>query len=97
MRGLLRLLLVLLGGVLLWAGLGLPRFGDPASPASLHVGQHYLENAYRDAHTPNVVTVMIADYRSLDTLGETVVVFVAGLACYLLLRSPRRREGGDGS
>lgn len=96
MRGLLKLLLVLLGGVLLWAGLGLPEFGDPLSPASTHVGAAMAENAYHDAHTPNMVTVMIADYRSFDTLGEVVVVFVAGLACFLLLRGVTRREGGGG-
>lgn len=96
MRGLLKLLLVLLGGVLLWAGLGLPEFGDPQSPASTHVGAAMASNAYHDAHTPNMVTVMIADYRSFDTLGEVVVVFVAGLACFLLLRGVGRREGGGG-
>jgi hypothetical protein len=26
------------------------------------------------------------DYRSLDTMGETVVIFAAGIACALLLR-----------
>lgn len=96
MRGLLKLLLVLLGGVLLWAGLGLPEFGDPHSPASTHVGAAIAGNAYHDAHTPNMVTVMIADYRSFDTLGEVVVVFVAGLACFLMLRGVTRREGGGG-
>lgn len=77
--------------VLLVAGSGMPRFGDPRSPAATHVGGHYLEHAYHDAHTPNVVTVMIADYRSFDTLGETMVVFAAGLACVLLLRPGRGR------
>ena len=46
----------------------------------------------RDAHTPNIVTVMIADYRSFDTLGEVMVVFVAGLACFLMLRGNRKDE-----
>jgi len=79
--------LVLLLAVFLVAGVGLPAFGDPASPAATHVAKHYIEHAYHDAHTPNIVTVMIADYRSFDTLGETMVVFAAGLACALLLLS----------
>lgn len=84
--------LLLLFAVLLGAGSGLPAFGDPASPAATHVARHYVEHAYHDAHTPNIVTVMIADYRGFDTLGETMVVFAAGLACALLL-VPRGTRG----
>ncbi|MAE70119.1 MAG: hypothetical protein CME06_06580 [Gemmatimonadetes bacterium] len=86
--------LILLGAVLLAAGNGLPLFGDPHAPAAKHVSDHYIEHAYHDAHTPNFVTVMIADYRSFDTLGETMVVFAAGMACLLLLRGHVRRRGG---
>lgn len=80
--------------LLLCAGLGLPAFGDPESPAAGHVSAHFIEHAYHDAHTPNIVTVMIADYRSFDTLGEIMVVFAAGLACLFLLRraQPTRRS-----
>lgn len=76
------------GLVLLAAGAGLPVFGDPQSTAALHVSAAYIRGSYADAHTPNVVTTMIADYRGFDTLGETVVVFTAGLACMLLLAAP---------
>jgi len=78
---------------LVLAGTGMPLFGDLAAPAALHVSDYFLGHAYEDAHTPNVVTVMIADYRGFDTLGETVVVFTAGLACWLLL--PRRRNAPE--
>jgi multicomponent Na+:H+ antiporter subunit B len=88
-------LLVLVGVVLLYAGTGLPAFGDPEAPAATHVSDYYLEHAYHDDHTPNVVTVMIADYRSYDTLGETLVVLAAGFACFLLLREGRRKGSGE--
>ncbi|MFB3115765.1 MAG: hydrogen gas-evolving membrane-bound hydrogenase subunit E [Nitrospirales bacterium] len=39
-----------------------------------------------DTLTPNVVTSVLMDYRALDTLIETVVIFTAGIACVLLLR-----------
>jgi multicomponent Na+:H+ antiporter subunit B len=84
--------LVGVGAVLLYAMAGLPDFGDPSAPAARHLSDRMIEGAYHDAHTPNIVTVMIADYRSFDTLGEGIVVFTAGLACFLLLRSERRRE-----
>lgn len=48
-------------------------------------GYHYLKHSYQDAHTENVVTVVLGDYRGFDTLGETIVVFAAGAACLLIL------------
>jgi multicomponent Na+:H+ antiporter subunit B len=33
-----------------------------------------------------MVTVTLADYRGFDTLGETLVVLTAGMACWLILR-----------
>ncbi len=48
-------------------------------------GYHYIKHGYEDAHTENVVTVVLADYRGFDTLGETIVVFAAGAACLLIL------------
>ena len=78
--------LPLLGFLLLYAASDLPKLGDPASPASVHISPVYLENSLQDTNTPNVVTSVLMDYRSLDTLIETVVIFTAGIACALLLR-----------
>ena len=76
----------LLGILLLYAASDLPGFGDPNSPASTHISPTYLEQSYKDTHTPNVVTSVLMDYRSLDTMVETVVIFASGIACALLLR-----------
>ena len=54
---------------------------------------YYIHHAYRDAHTPNMVTVILADYRGYDTLGEVTVIFAAGLICFLILR--KKREPND--
>ena len=78
--------LPLLGFLLLYAAEDLPKFGDPASPASVHISPVYLENSMHDTLTPNVVTSVLMDYRAFDTLLETVVIFTAGIACALLLR-----------
>ena len=78
--------LPLLGVLLLYAAKDLPQFGDPHSPPSVHISPTYLEQSYQDTHTPNVVTAVLMDYRSLDTMVETVVIFTAGIACALLLR-----------
>ena len=44
------------------------------------------EMCIRDSlHIPNVVTTVLASYRGFDTLGETIVVFTAGLGVLVLL------------
>lgn len=81
---------VLMGALLIYSTGGMPDWGDPNSPASLHVSPRYLEKSLEETEVPNVVTSVLADYRGYDTLGETTVIFSAGMACILLLR--RRRE-----
>jgi multicomponent Na+:H+ antiporter subunit B len=67
-------------------------FGDPSSPASLHVSPRYIEKTIEETAVPNMVTSVLADYRGFDTMFETTVIFSAGVACFLLLRAFRRRE-----
>jgi multicomponent Na+:H+ antiporter subunit B len=82
---------VLVGAALIYGTLDMPKWGDPHSPASTHVSPYYLRHSIEDTATPNVVTSVLADYRGYDTLGETTVVFTAGMACILLLRKGRKR------
>jgi multicomponent Na+:H+ antiporter subunit B len=78
------------------AALSLPTLGDPEAPAAVHVSPHYIEEGPAETGAPNMVTGVLADYRSFDTLGETVVVLAAGLACVLLLsRAPERDDDGE--
>lgn len=65
---------------------GLPRWGDPTAPPAVHVSPRYLERTRAETATPNAVTAVLADYRGYDTLIETLVIFTAGLGCWLLLR-----------
>jgi len=50
-----------------------------------------LERSIEETGVPNVVTAVLADYRSFDTLGETTVIFTAGIGVMLLLRGRRKR------
>ncbi len=79
------LLAVITGGLLIYASLGLPEFGDPSSPANAYVGRMYLERTGEEVGPHNVVTAVLASYRGFDTLGETVVIFAAGLGVALML------------
>jgi len=86
---------VLVGAVLIYGTLDMPKWGDPHSPANTHVSPYYLHHSLEHMATPNVVTSVLADYRGYDTLGETTVIFTAGMACILLLRAGRKRRGKD--
>ena len=41
---------------------------------------------------PNIVTAVLASYRGFDTLGETAVIFTAGVGVMALLLGRRKRQ-----
>ena len=83
-------IVIITGMVLAYGTMDMPDWGDPDSPASRHVSQDYISDAVEKTATPNIVTAVLADYRGYDTLGETAVIFSAGMACILLLRRKRK-------
>lgn len=87
--------LVVTAAILFYAARDLPTMGSPAAPAAMHVSPRYIEHAQDETGATNMVTGVLADYRSYDTLGEVVVIFTAGLACLLVLggfASPAKKE-----
>ena len=71
--------------VMLYASTGLPDRGDAQSPAQQGVSRAYIEGSLSETRTPNVVTAILADYRSMDTLGETLVILTAALSAAMIL------------
>lgn len=95
-RPLLPLLVALAAGLMLVYGtLGLPDFYDAQAPIHTHVVPRYLNEGLRETGVPNIVTAVLASYRGYDTLGETTVVFTAGVGVVALLRRLRRRDGTE--
>lgn len=100
-HNLLALVVVLItGGALIYGTMDMPNFGDPEAPAHQHVAPRYVQDSVHEIGIPNMVTSVLASYRGLDTLGEVLVIFSAGVAVLLLLgagnyrrrsRSPRKR------
>ena len=86
MRRLAFCVIVVTGALLMYATVDMPDWGDPNSPASIHVSPRYIEKGDEETHTPNMVTAVLADYRSYDTMGEAAVVFTAAVGCMLILR-----------
>jgi len=91
------LISLITGAVLIYGTLDMPNFGDPNAPANLHVAPAYLKDSIEQIDIPNVVTAILASYRGYDTLGETAVVFTAGIGVLLLISGlgRRRREDED--
>jgi len=79
-------------GMLVYGTLGLPAFNDPTAPIHAHVVPRYLNDAVLETGVPNVVTAVLASYRGYDTMGETTVVFTAGVGVIALLRRRRRQK-----
>ena len=73
--------------VLVW-GLGdTPPFGVADTPIQTD-GPDYLARSLRETGIANVVSSVLASYRGFDTLGETTVIFTAGIAVLMLLKRP---------
>jgi multicomponent Na+:H+ antiporter subunit B len=83
------------GAVLVWGTLVLPPFGSPDGVIHKHVVPRYIADSIKETNVPNVVTSVLADYRGYDTLGETTVIFTAGIGVMLLLRRARGRSRTD--
>lgn len=92
MRFLSLIVTIITGAFLIYGTLDMPEWGDPNSPASSHVSPRYIEETEIETATPNMVTSVLADYRGYDTLGETTVIFTAGVSCILLLRRRKKRS-----
>jgi len=75
--------------VLAYGTIDMPDFGDPQAPANLHVAPRYIEKTHEETGVTNMVTSVLASYRGYDTLGETTVIFTAGISVILLLRRKR--------
>ena len=80
------------GTLLIYGTLDMPHFGSAEAPVHQHVAPRYLNDSMAEIGVPNVVTSVLASYRGYDTLGETLVVFTAGIGVISLLRVSRRTK-----
>lgn len=81
------------GGLLIYGTFDMPYLGDPSAPIHQFPSPSYIDRVQHEGPDheafhgiPNIVTVVLASYRGYDTLGETVVVFTAGIGVLVLLR-----------
>jgi multicomponent Na+:H+ antiporter subunit A len=57
-----------------------------SEPISKEISDFYGENAYILAKGKNLVNVILVDFRGIDTMFETVVLSIAALGVYSLIR-----------
>nr|WP_106782224.1 Na+/H+ antiporter subunit A [Lysinibacillus timonensis] len=56
----------------------------------------YFEDAYHLAGGKNIVNTILGDFRAFDTMLEVVVLFIAGLGVYSLIKLKARKGDTDG-
>ena len=79
---------LLVGALLIYAAEDFPEWGSSTAPASASpLSSHFISNTGVDTEVPNMVTAVLADYRGFDTMFETVVVFIAGMAVLAILKN----------
>ena len=88
------LIIIITGAALIYAAPDMPKFGDPNAPSHQHIIPSYIKGSQDEIGIPNIVTTILASYRSFDTLGEVAVIFTAGMGVIILLG--RRREDEHG-
>ncbi|MBE5787349.1 MAG: hypothetical protein E7324_07395 [Clostridiales bacterium] len=73
-------------GVLVYAAVQMPIFGDADTMVDSEVAAFYVEHTLEEIGSVNIITGIILDYRGFDTLGESHVLFI-GICTVLLMLS----------
>ncbi len=95
-RWIAKLVVFATGALLVLGTLDMPHYGDPSAPIHQHLAPDFIEGSRALIEIPNVVTSVLASYRSYDTFGETTVVFTAAVGAMLLMGGALRRESPSG-
>ncbi|MFG6168628.1 hydrogen gas-evolving membrane-bound hydrogenase subunit E, partial [Staphylococcus aureus] len=56
------------------------------------ISKFYQEHVYDLAHGKNMVNVILVDFRGMDTLFESSVLGIAGLAVYTMIKLRKKRQ-----
>lgn len=63
-----------------------------SQPMDSSVSDFFAENSVPGGHGRNIVNVILVDFRAFDTLGEIVVVVIAGIAAVSLLNTQAKKQ-----
>ena len=80
------ILTTVLAYLMINAGTDIPNYGSAGSPLNAGLpSQHYIKLTQKEVGIDSAVAAILASYRGFDTLGETLVIVMAGLIVTLIL------------
>lgn len=85
MKRIMGIIIVLIFGILIFSSLRL-EFGNSVGITACM----YIEKGVSETGAVNLVTAILADYRVYDTLGETIILFVAILGISIILKGDKK-------
>jgi len=67
----------------------------PFGTSRTEVADHYINKGVEETGAANIVTSVVVNYRSLDTLGEVTILFLAAIGLGAVLATTIRKEDRD--
>jgi len=67
----------------------------PFGTSRTEVADHYINKGIEETGAANIVTSVVVNYRSLDTLGEVTILFLAAIGLGAVLTTTIRKEDRD--
>lgn len=67
----------------------------PFGTSRSEVADHYINKGVEETGAANIVTSVVVNYRSLDTLGEVTILFLAAIGLGAVLATTIRKEDRD--
>lgn len=81
---------IVFGGIMTWIVMIVTQY-----PLDSHLKAYFAENSYLLAKGKNVVNVILVDFRSLDTLGEIVVLAIAAIGVFALVKFNKSEKSNE--
>ncbi|MBR9876575.1 MAG: DUF4040 domain-containing protein [Vibrionaceae bacterium] len=63
-----------------------------SQPFDPMLSDFFVQNSLPEGHGRNIVNVILVDFRAIDTLGEVIVVVMAGIAATSLFTTPNHKH-----
>ena len=83
-------IIIIFGEVMIYAFIDLPEYGQTFSPVNSYLSQYYIQNTPVEIGISSSVAAILGSYRGFDTLGETLVIMVAGIVVYFLMLQEKK-------
>lgn len=62
------------------------------APSYNETSWYYIDESINDTGAVNIIAAVLTDYRSFDTLGETIVLFTSIVAVHSILIPAKKKE-----